>query len=1065
MTYSEKLKKYIKIQSEYNKAGNLYESGYATIVKTNSFWKNDIIVDGEVYDEDKLYNCSITLSNSEIVSFRCTCSMFLKEKQFCAHTGALFLCHFKNILNKEKLVYTSTETRKTVNAYLNRNIKKYSEKSVTDIAIDYEARVVKQYLEVSFYLVTNDKRYKIKNLFEFFRMMENSDCYEYGRNFFVVHKKENFSEVSRKQLEFILMNVRNERFLCGISGQSETLIKNKSSIIIAGENLDRFISILYEQGKSLKINGKKYSIIYENPEIVMKISEVGTSGYNLSILNITAYLNGNGSLYLFGDTAIFKADDRFISDTGVFIENIFSDINHRLSINKNDMSSFCNGVLPSLLEYCSVDMPQNMMKLYEPWDLKCKFILRRNDTAVCMRVDAKYNDDFFDLQKGICSNKNVCRDYNAEYLIKNILEKYHFMNTATGELKLIEYEDIYEFLKNGVKELKTVGEVTVSEELKELKLVENMKIGAKVSVNDNWLNLEIDAGDYSQKELETLIYSYREKKKYIKLNKNTIVKLEDNDLELLAGMAYDLDFTASDLVNDNIFVPKYRALYIDSRLSGQVSVYSKDDGFKSLVRTIKQIENSEVHVPEKFTQILRDYQKTGFRWLKTMDFCGFGGILADDMGLGKTIQILALLYDEYVVNKCDKKTLIVVPTSLIYNWENEITRFAGELKITAVTGAKSERIQILETSVTDIFITSYELLKRDVEEYSKMNFRFQILDEAQNIKNYTTINARAVKKIKAETKFALTGTPIENYLSELWSIFDFVMPGFLYTNKKFKDKFEIPIVKDGQREAINGLTRMISPFILRREKRQVLKELPEKLEYNLYAKMEGEQHKLYTANVIKLKEEITNKNLGEYASNKIKFLAELTKLRQICCDPSLCYEDYEDESAKLELCVDLVKDSIAGGHKILIFSQFTSMLQIISKRFMEEKISFYTMTGATGKEERMTLVNKFNKDKTSVFLISLRVGGTGLNLTSADIVIHYDPWWNVAVQNQATDRAHRIGQDKVVSVFKLIAKNSVEENIIKLQRSKEELSSDIINGENISLSGLSKEELLSILNG
>ena len=223
---------------------------------------------------------------------------------------------------------------------------------------------------------------------------------------------------------------------------------------------------------------------------------------------------------------------------------------------------------------------------------------------------------------------------------------------------------------------------------------------------------------------------------------------------------------------------------------------------------------------------------------------------------------------------------------------------------------------------------------------------------------------------------------------------------------------------------------MISPFILRREKRQVLKELPEKLEYNLYAKMEGDQHKLYTANVFKLKEEITKKNMGEYASNKIKFLAELTKLRQICCDPSLCYEDYEDESAKLELCVDLVKDSIAGGHKILIFSQFTSMLQIISKRFMEEKISFYTMTGATGKEERMTLVNKFNKDKTSVFLISLRVGGTGLNLTSADIVIHYDPWWNVAVQNQATDRAHRIGQDKVVSVFKLIAKNSVEENII-----------------------------------
>ena len=529
-------------------------------------------------------------------------------------------------------------------------------------------------------------------------------------------------------------------------------------------------------------------------------------------------------------------------------------------------------------------------------------------------------------------------------------------------------------------------------------------------------------------------------------------------------MAYDLDFSADDLINDNIFIPRYRALYVDSRLSGNVSEYSKSQDFKNLVRTIKQVEDSEIVVPGSLNDILRGYQKHGYRWLKTMDLCGFGGILADDMGLGKTIQILTLLVDEYLVNYSNKKTLIVTPTSLIYNWENEIERFAKGLKTVAVIGAKSERVNIINNSEANIFITSYELLKRDINEYKDIDFRFQILDEAQNIKNFTTNNARVVKKIQAETKFALTGTPIENRLSELWSIFDFVMPGFLYSNKKFREKFEIPIVKQNETDALKGLKRMISPFILRRDKSEVLKELPDKLEYNLFAKMEGEQQKIYTANAIKLRDEILNKDIGEFNSNKIRFLAELTKLRQICCDPSLCYDNYDDDSSKLELCVDLVKTSIEGGHKILLFSQFTSMLDIIAKRLTKEGVSYYTMTGATSKEDRMNLVNKFNKDETSVFLISLKVGGTGLNLTGADIVIHYDPWWNVAVQNQATDRAHRIGQEKVVSVFKLITKNSVEENILSLQQSKERLSSNIVSLENISLSNLSKNELLSILN-
>ena len=1048
-----------------NAAKLLAENGGVLVNKVNSFWKSDISVSGDVYENEKVYNPSLTISNDEIASFSCTCGDFLLHHKCCIHAGALAYAYDNRGELNDSLVYTSTKTRKTVNAYLNRSIEKYTENAVYEANLYYEAKKVKNILELSFYIGKDDKKYKLRNLFEFFNLYEERGYFEYGRRFGIYHSEDSFTQSSRPLLEFVINNIRTEKMICTINGLSESMIKDKSRLILVGENLDRFMDIIVDNGASLICDRKEYKLEYKNPPINFTLKELGNSGYRMDCENIYDYLDGNEDMYLFSNKTLSRLDKEMSRQLKVFFYNFFEDEGHFLTINQKDMPSFCNAVIPPLLEYASITMPDNLLEKYKPWELKCDFLLRGGNEEIYLKIKATYNDEFFDLYKGVCKNRNVCRDYNLEYSIKNALSRFDFEMTLNGELKTVGYKNIFELLSTGIKELANYGTVYVADDLKKLKLVDSMKIGARVVVNEHWLNLKIDAGDYKRSELEMLINSYREKKKYVKLNDKTIVKLDDNGLELLAGMAYDLDFTADELINDKIFIPKYRALYIDSRLSGNVSEYRKDDEFKSLVRTIKQVEDSEIPVPTQFLEVLRDYQKLGFRWLKTMDMCGFGGILADDMGLGKTIQILALLTNEYIENAGTKKSVVIAPTSLIYNWENEIIGFVPKLKVAAVVGAKSERVNILKNSDADVFITSYELLKRDIPEYQEIDFRYEILDEAQNIKNFSTISAKAVKKLKAETRFALTGTPIENRLSELWSIFDFVMPGFLYTNKKFREKFEVPIVKLNQVEALRGIQRMIAPFILRRDKKQVLKELPDKLEYNLFAKMEGEQHKLYTANAVKLKEEIASKEDTDFASNRIKFLAQFTKLRQICCDPSLCYDNYEDESSKLELCVDLVKNSIEGGHKILLFSQFTSMLDIISKRFTKEGISFYLMTGATNKEDRMSLVNKFNKDKTDVFLISLKAGGTGLNLTGADIVIHYDPWWNVAVENQATDRAHRIGQEKVVSVFKLIAKNSVEENIVTLQRSKQKLSSDIITGENISISNLSKDELLSILNG
>ena len=431
---------------------------------------------------------------------------------------------------------------------------------------------------------------------------------------------------------------------------------------------------------------------------------------------------------------------------------------------------------------------------------------------------------------------------------------------------------------------------------------------------------------------------------------------------------------------------------------------------------------------------MRNYQKTGYRWLKMLKENGFGGILADDMGLGKSLQVIALLLEE------KSNAIIVCPTTLMLNWESEINKFAPSLKVMTVMGGQEERLeQIKKCSDFDIVITSYDLIRRDHELYASHTFDYAIADEAQFIKNPETKNAIAVKKINATHRFALTGTPIENNLGELWSIFDFIMPGYLGSYDSFRDKYEVDIVR-GETLATERLKRIVRPFILRRLKAEVLKELPAKTESVISTPLEAKQKEIYEANLALVRDSVrTSPDIS-----RVVVLSMLTKLRQICCDPSLVYPDYSGNSAKTEACMELVERAVEGGHRILLFSQFTSMLDIIRRQLTERGITHFVLKGDTPKTERLRLVNKFNGGDTKVFLISLKAGGTGLNLTGADVVIHYDPWWNESVMNQATDRAYRIGQTKSVQVYKLVIKDSVEEKIMRLQEKKSALSSSVV---------------------
>ena len=406
--------------------------------------------------------------------------------------------------------------------------------------------------------------------------------------------------------------------------------------------------------------------------------------------------------------------------------------------------------------------------------------------------------------------------------------------------------------------------------------------------------------------------------------------------------------------------------------------------------------------------------------------------------------------------------LVVCPASLVLNWESEIAKFAPELNVMTVLGVAAERSKaIAEAQQYDVVITSYSLIARDFAEYQGQEFSYVFLDEAQYIKNSSTQTAKAVKSVNSRCRFALTGTPVENSFAELWSIFDFIMPDYLFSYRYFREHFEAPIVKDGNEQSKQSLQRIVSPFILRRMKSEVLTELPDKTETVLLSDMDGEQSKLYSANVAEVKQAVSGSDGGN--TEKIKILAMLTRLRQICCDPALVYENYTGKSAKLEQCLELVESCVNSGHKVLLFSQFTSMLDIIANQLDGAGISYFMLTGSTKPAQRLKMVNSFNSDSTSVFLISLKAGGTGLNLTGADVVIHYDPWWNVSAENQASDRAYRIGQKNNVQIYKLITRKTIEEKIRELQQAKSGLADIVLNGGEGSIMNMTTDEILELL--
>ncbi|MFP3156227.1 SNF2 helicase associated domain-containing protein [Lachnospiraceae bacterium ZAX-1] len=1045
----------------------------------------------------------------------CTCPAFYERDGLCKHCIAVLLEYIKRRNIKATAGSSSygqavVPIRKTSQG-LSKIISYYRNKERLALIQPNDEILIKPTVNIGFgsanveFKIGNKNMYVLKNIASFVESVNTMSWVSYGKKLEFYHTMEAFSEKSRLFVDFMIQEIRKKKE----TDQSYWYYRANDNryLSLNSSNLDEFFEAVGGQEFLAKTDKGDMEFRLAEGGFAQNIVLIGDdSGLMLEIPR-TQMMYGRKYAYLWAEGVVYKESMSKVGELEQFFRMLADFKYEDFFVSKSELPIFCREILPILKCHYTIEQKNFEESMYLPQKAEYEIYLdtEDNDKNIIMcKLFAVYQDEKYDVyaKNGREERRDKMDEMRMGKLVGDFFNAY---DPDKNAMVMIQDDDkLFTLLSVGIPKLQEEATVFISDSIKGMSVKRSSPVSIGVSLKGDLLELSLSSGEMPQNQLIEILTKYNRKKKYHRLKDGTFISFEDGDFDTIYNVKNSLMITDSQLKSGSVVVPKYRALYLDAELKGGNRGHvAKNKEFKSLIRNMKTVEDNDFEIPKALEHVLRDYQKQGFLWMKTLKQNGFGGILADDMGLGKTIQAIAFLQDEIeefhnsndnalrngsslqnsgaqanedslqknnresmenTKNEGSHFALIICPASLVYNWKNEIERFAPSLKTGMVTGNATQRREMLENCGADaILITSYHLLKRDSQYYEGKSFRCQIVDEAQYIKNHATQTFKAVKNIRSGFKLALTGTPIENRLSELWSIFDYLMPGFLYSYKRFREDLEVPIVQDNDEEELIRLQKMIHPFILRRLKKDVLKELPDKLEESVYAILEGEQERLYTAHVQMIRKMLDNQTDEEFSTSKIQILAELTKLRQLCCDPSLLYSDYDKESAKMTICLELVKQAVDGGHKVLIFSQFTTMLAHIEEHLAKEKMAYYSLTGATKKEKRAQMVEAFAYNDVAVFCISLKAGGTGLNLTAADIVIHYDPWWNVAVQNQATGRVHRIGQKNVVTVYKLIMKNTIEENIVKLQDKKSELADQLLSGDGIGSVQFSRKELLELL--
>ena len=969
------------------------ETGY--LIKTKDLFN-------EVFKSSKI-ECTIKPDYS-LKSANCGCYQFIKQHT-CIHLVALYAIGLSKI-NKDEFEKEVSKYKRMKDAALHHAILdnlSYDIKAANPYFGQIHLIPVIEERDKDYSLslkIGYDKDYVVKSIREFIEITENNIEYSYGQKLTFKHSYECFDRISKIFYDFLETISTTETDKSVIIKKPQVLrmfeIYDNSVIFYKEKNCDkayaRFISHTTES--SIVLDDKNLTI---SSPLESKLLLCGVNNaYFLDNDNIYAYSYKNrneGRLYNYlykvkGSLMIDNDSNKFISEllplikNDIKIDNTFYDKYPIPNISINSYFSYQNGVI--------VLTPK----------ISCDELAKKSPYL------KQLLDGYF-----------------------STVEEYQFVRNKEKKFVIEEIGLQFKFLTNDLSNIKSFGNVFFDENMKNIKTKKSTKTRISISYNVGLLEFKFSNGELSEEEIQAMLKAYHEKKKFIKLKDNSILEIDEEDAKEIYDFLEDFNINIKDISK-----PISKPLnYLLKLVNGDDDMVDMDDDIIKIIKEIQNYKKNNFVITPKFDGVLRTYQEDGYRWLKTLSKFGFGGILADDMGLGKTLEIISFLESD----EKNMPSLIVCPMSLVYNWEIECEKWNYSSPVKLIIGTSDSREEIInniDASKKVLYITSYDSLRRDAQIY-KERFRFVIADEAQFIKNQFAQKSEAIKSIKSEINFALTGTPIENGLADLWSIFDFLMPGYLSNYSHFKSRYEALIVHEDE-QALTSLKKRVSPFILRRTKKDVLKDLPDKIEDYYYCKMEDKQKEVYDLYVNMLKDDL------KAGGNNV--LALLTRLRQICITPELILQE-PFENTKINMAVDLIKSSIEGGHRILVFSQFAQSFAIISKELDKMGIKHFILDGQTKAKVRMEMVEEFNANTDiKVFIISLKAGGTGLNLVGADMVIHLDPWWNSSAEAQATDRAYRIGQEKNVTVIKLICKNTIEEKVVKLQNIKKELAESIV---------------------
>ncbi|WP_027365271.1 DEAD/DEAH box helicase [Desulfotruncus alcoholivorax] len=1062
----------------FQRGWQYYKENRVTALKFN---KEELYLSALVSGEQQ-YEVEIGFSkDGEVYDISCDCPAYFQYEGACKHIVAVLLAFRDKARVKAKNKSNTHENvlAQSILDYFNGVNDPPKIPVDLELTLDYgnEMRGMARHVVSSLTLRMGEgKLYVVKNVKNLLKAMNKGETIVFGKNFTYSPYSHAFSPKIGPVIDLLQEMYEIEESMLedywygGWQSAQGRLFKGKQVLLTRSLAL-RLLALLPSEGFNIKIFNQEFinvPILEQDLPLRFlldkKNNDLLLNWEEMDIFPLVA----TGEYFFYGGR-VYKISN-YQREFFAPLVNAFAQSPDGIRFSKRQRDRFIAEVLPVVKKIGRIDLSPVVQDSLLQEDLMAKVYLDRAGDDVTAKVEFVYGEvrinPFAAESPPATGDKILVRDPAGEKAILSLFEQAEF-RTQNGSLYLKQEDAIYDFVQHLLPKVQQVAEVYYSESFHKIRF-RNAKAfsgGIRLIEDSGMLEISFELEDIDMSEMGAIFQSLREKKKYYRLKDGSFLQLDTPEVNLdqMLHMLDMLDLTEKDLRKNVIKLPRYRALYIDRCLKEADLHFTKNPAFKQLVQNITEPRDLEFNPPENLRGELRDYQKVGFKWLKALAAYGLGGILADDMGLGKTIQAIAFIISEK--EKVQAPSLVIAPTSVVYNWQDEVEKFAPGLKVVVVSGTRREReLQIKAAKDADLVITSYALIRRDIELYEDFYFGYCFLDEAQHIKNPGSLNARAVKIIKARGYFALTGTPMENNLTELWSIFDFVMRGYLLSHQKFVKKYERPVIRDQNQRVLQELQKQITPFILRRMKKEVLQELPPKIESRVLTDLTREQKKIYLTYLQQARGEIEESIAARgFANSQIQILAVLTRLRQICCHPSTFLENYRGDSGKLLYLKETLQDTVKSGHRILLFSQFTGMLGIIQKLLDAEQIDYFYLDGSTKAEVRGQMVQAFNKGARDVFLISLKAGGTGLNLTGADMVIHYDPWWNPAVEEQATDRVYRIGQKNAVQVIKLITRGTIEEKIYNLQQKKKAMIDSVIQPGETMLSKMTEQELLDLL--